>query len=321
MPACAEPNCCVSASSSKKDSTLIGCSNPACKSQFHLKCINWHAKSTEELQALAFICNSCHHFLSFLGNIIEEKIDSAFGKIISKLDNLKESISAVGRRVDAIENNCTKLNERVTALETAQVSNTHINQTLSITALEDKLANLENKVDASLARADKISCEPPSSYVKKDLTPSSKSNPELKYQILISGMPEAECPDKLQRIERDANLVHDMTNFLSLNKPPIREVHRVGKFNNNSQRTRHLIVTFQSVWEVNKILAAASNLKNYKHKIFVRRVLTEAERTIEKKILRKRWELIQSGINRADLKIKNLKLYQEGSEVSIESCT
>ena len=80
----------------------------------------------------------------------------------------------------------------------------------------------------------------------------------------------------------------------------INDCARVGKFVENSPTHRKLIVRFNSVWHVRKIIANAHKLKDNPDKIFISPDLSDNDRIIEKNLLKKRWELIQSGVNRKD---------------------
>ena len=90
---------------------------------------------------------------------------------------------------------------------------------------------------------------------------------------------------------------------------------RMGRYKTENERPRSLVVTLTSVWDKNKIIQNSHLLKTYKNKIFISSELTSTERIVERKLLKKRWELIQSGVARKDLKIRNLKLYKQNELV------
>ena len=60
-------------------------------------------------------------------------------------------------------------------------------------------------------------------------------------------------------------------------------------------------------------------LRNHAYPVFICKSLTEDEEAIGKRLLKKRWHMIQSNIPREELKIRNLKLYHTDMEVPLET--
>ena len=93
---------------------------------------------------------------------------------------------------------------------------------------------------------------------------------------------------------------------------------RVGKLQNGEQKQkrRTLIVKFRSECEVKRILARASKLRHYGKKVFISPELTEEELQIERKLLAKRYQLIQNGtFTKERVRVRNCKLLLDGKEL------
>ena len=150
---------------------------------------------------------------------------------------------------------------------------------------------------------------------------SSRDNESLvKYRIRITGVPEAPSDVKFserQNTERES--VINLLNFINVKNCSMTDCFRLGKFNPENKHPRTLLVTFSSVWDRSKILQSCSLLKNYKYTVFVSPELSSKDKIVHKAILKKRWQLIQSGTDRNQLKIRNLKLFKDNVEVDIES--
>ena len=80
-----------------------------------------------------------------------------------------------------------------------------------------------------------------------------------------------------------------------------------------------MIVSLSSVCDRNMVLQAANTLSSFEKHVFATPALSHAEVVLEKKLLKKRWELISSGEQRKDIKIRNLKLFLKREQVSIDS--
>ena len=79
-----------------------------------------------------------------------------------------------------------------------------------------------------------------------------------------------------------------------------------------------MVVTLNNARDVRKILSKAHELKNFPEKrIFSSKSLTFDERQVETTLLFKRTKLIDSGIQRQQLKIRNPKLYKDENEIQI----
>ena len=145
---------------------------------------------------------------------------------------------------------------------------------------------------------------------------SDHNDLQAKYRIRIAGVPEVSSTFKTnERLEYERNYIQDIFNFMGLSTVSTADSFRMGRYKTENERPRSLVVTLTSVWDKNKIIQNSHLLKTYKNKIFISSELTSTEKIVERKLLKKRWELIQSGVARRDLKIRNLKLYKQNELV------
>ena len=101
-------------------------------------------------------------------------------------------------------------------------------------------------------------------------------------------------------------------------QPTITNMKRLGKFNAQRKRPRTILVTFSNAWDARLLLAKAHLLKDLDEAV-ISKALSTQEIEIENKILKKRHELIESGIDHTELKIRSLKLHHKGEKVNIEN--
>ena len=98
----------------------------------------------------------------------------------------------------------------------------------------------------------------------------------------------------------------------------ISECRRLGK--NDKDKSRPILVTFKNVWDKRICFSQALKSQLYKSdKILVLPELSPEDKIIEKKLLAKRYDLINNeGVDKKHLKIRGLKLYNDNQLVSID---
>ena len=78
---------------------------------------------------------------------------------------------------------------------------------------------------------------------------------------------------------------------------------------------RPLLVTCNS-WFLRKCLAKSYELQDYKHRIYFKKYLTSSERSVEKKLLPKRYELLQGDeYERKQFRNRKLELFYNGVKI------
>jgi len=310
MAKCAEPNCYG------KSEKLINCCAPFCDLQFHLSCANLKGIKKSEINNLYFLCNKCNEFVTYSNSALQNKLDAFQNEIktllspinckLEKIESdLKSSILAISDRVDKLEQN--NLDNQI------NLSNT-VKTIKSIeTKIDAEVADLKNKIshlNEKLTHFNSNQC------IVDDSKTLIKNNEMIKYKVKICGIPEA--PSDLKHGERqeyEKSSINKIFEFIQLNNITLTDSFRLGKFNKDNKRPRSIIATVSSVWDRNKILQNAFLLKDYSPSTFISPALSQADRILEKKILKKRFELINSGVDKKELKIRNLKLYKGKEEV------
>lgn len=172
-----------------------------------------------------------------------------------------------------------------------------------------------------------VNPSPPSSSAVNSSPPSSSVVPNSenhvnsyqqrdydtrKFNVVVYGVHE--CKEGLHYNQR---LMSDMNNISSLlstnpklNVPTssIKDCHRLGKYVSTSDRPRPILVRLNSCPVVMSILANRSSFAPFT----VKQDLTPQERTREKILLKERWNLCCSGVNKSSIKIKGNCLFVNG---------
>ena len=120
----------------------------------------------------------------------------------------------------------------------------------------------------------------------------------------------------MEKMLDDKKQTQSILEYLNLGNLCIKDLFRSGYVQGGKPRI--LIIEFLTVWDARLVLTKAASMKNYHlPNIFINKQLNEKEKIIEKSILKHRYELILQGVPKMSLKIRNLKLYRDGSEVKI----
>ena len=152
------------------------------------------------------------------------------------------------------------------------------------------------------------STEPPS--VISPQVPKSKSTKvhDRKFNLIIYGIDEhPQGMSKWERLASDVNRAADVLSGLdvTVTTQSIRDCFRLGKFNKDS-RPRPLLTKLTRTADVVSILSKRSVLQP---PFIIKPDLSPDQRAKEKILLRERWSLIQSGVSRKSIKIRNECLY------------
>ena len=136
-------------------------------------------------------------------------------------------------------------------------------------------------------------------------------------QLKVIGVPENDKKSIVDRQLTDKSSVDTIAKDLGLTQHKIVECRRLGKY--DKEKCRPLLVTFNSVWDARLCRSKAIQHNVYKERnVLILPELSAADKIIEKKILKKRFELLQSNTDRKRLKIRNLKLYLDDQEVTLD---
>ena len=197
-----------------------------------------------------------------------------------------------------------------------------------LSTLQDKVVALSNKLK-EVVPSSSVSpgANNPTTLTVSQTTPSrsseiagsrtvSRASPrkERKFNVVFSGL--AECPSgtpRSTRLSQDLDKVKDvLSNHCNLPSSchQIRDCLRLGRYNSERSYPRPLLVTFSRVFDVQAVLSKRGSLSD---SIAVKPDLSAEERAIEGILLRERWALIQSGVQKNSIKIRNSGLFVDGT--------
>ena len=124
---------------------------------------------------------------------------------------------------------------------------------------------------------------------------------------MIHGIEESSS--NISRINRSQSELEKIVSVLpSVNPTSIKDFHCLGKFKKNQDRPRPIIIIVKFL----RILDAAavlSNLDKISSPFSVKPDMTPEQRSIESKLLKERYNLIQQGFSRRNIKTRNSRLY------------
>jgi len=323
---CADPKCNLEATSNKGDKQTITCASPFCKSQFHLHCVGLKGK---KVSSLYFLCTACNDYINYSQAPINDRLDKLELQITNFTTKINEKITSLESEILLVKTNMhSKLQTASESIATnenniekfsADLKNMGETLTLKINRFEEKLKAFEIEKPQEINKEVANKCTDPTQE-KIQINNTSHKNPTLKYQLRLSGVPE--MSSDLSYVERQTsehNYVLKVLDYLEKRNCKITDCYRLGKFNKDRKRPRSLLLTFSSVWDRNMVLQSAKSLSSFKDKIFLSPALSPAELEVEKKILRKRWQLLNEGVEKKNIKIRSLKLLVDGKEIDVNS--
>ena len=138
---------------------------------------------------------------------------------------------------------------------------------------------------------------------------------KVKFGIRINGVPEPSNQKLHDRMDTDIQAVRKVMEYLGepVNEP-ITGSLRLGKYRSDATRPIILLVRFKNPWLVRKLPAKSYILKDYSDRVYLSRELTVDEKKLESRILFERYKLVETGISKDRLRVRDLKLYLDGKE-------
>ena len=185
---------------------------------------------------------------------------------------------------------------------------------LKSSRLETQLTPASTSTSTSQAAASKMTTE--AAYSSREFDTHSTSHAshssESKFNVVLFGVQE--CPSgmsKSARFESDlSNTVGVLSSIDSSIQPQsIRDCFRLGKFSPRASRPRPILIKFVRAPDVVSILSKKRNLS---HPYSIKPDMPRDQRQQESVLLRERWNLIQSGVDRKNIRIKGNSLYVNG---------
>jgi len=186
----------------------------------------------------------------------------------------------------------------------------------SITELQTQLFELKRKLEATQQAPSK---QPSKAHTPLPSTSATKemheiysqraSNTERKFNLVVYGIPE--CSQKTNRQLRTKQDLENVIEALSkadeeIETNDIKDLYRLGKYNSNRERPRPLLIKFLRSSTVLNMLSSKNKLEA---PIYIKPDLNPLERQKERLILKERRALIDKGIERRNIKIRNDSLY------------
>ena len=136
-----------------------------------------------------------------------------------------------------------------------------------------------------------------------------------KFNLVLYGI--SECPSgtsRPERVKQDLNSTVPVLSKLNadINPTSVQECFRLGKYKNDHTRSRPILVKLNRSIDVTSVL---SNRNAIEDKSIVKPDMSPDERTKETLLLKEQWALIQSGIDKSDIKIKSFSIYVKGKNM------
>jgi len=141
---------------------------------------------------------------------------------------------------------------------------------------------------------------------------NATSADDRKYNLVVYGVKEcSKGTNRFTRMKLEFEQVAEILGSVdkSIGPQSIRDSFRLGKYNESSERPRPILIKLNRSYDVSNILSAKQNLPKG---LTIKPDLSPAERAVESLLMKERWQLIQSGQNRKDIKIQGKKILLKG---------
>ena len=130
-----------------------------------------------------------------------------------------------------------------------------------------------------------------------------------KFNVVIYGIDESDKgTPRHERLNQDLHKVITIVTEAKTNINPlsIRDLLRLGKYRDNSTKPRPILIRFNRAVDSTLLLSKASALPKG---IRVKPDMSQEERLVESLLLKVRWQQIENGIERKQIKIHNNKIF------------
>ena len=147
---------------------------------------------------------------------------------------------------------------------------------------------------------------------------NAANNPDdlFKRQLKIVNIDENDKPSFNERALADKSALEKISADLGVHVK-IDDCRRIGKY--DTSRKRPIIVTFNSVWDARLLRSKAIESKLYNSSgILIVPELSPADKEKERKLLKKRYDLVQCGYDKTKLRIRNLRLFHNDAEIPLD---
>lgn len=288
-------NCKTCSKPIKASETAYDC--VGCGDQFHLESVclgmsNVAINGIKELGRRAMLlCNLCveknerdKFIRSRTFNVMEEKLEN-FAQSLKKVEELETKLEQIveTKIEDSVTKSCTKIETCYAQVAAKNVPKSSINPTGAKPAPPG--------LDHDIARS-----------------------------FRIQGIPEDPTKSRDENFVRLNDEVNSTLQSLGMT-PGVTSIKRLGKFDKDRTKGRTVMVSVQNPHEVELIIA-----KSYENRqmlssrnIYILQALSKEDSMKENLCLKKRRELLNQGVDRGKLRIRNFELFNNNVKVELSS--
>ena len=146
-------------------------------------------------------------------------------------------------------------------------------------------------------------------------TPTSSLTSDRKFNLVIYGIEE--CPNGTSRPERVKHDIEKGHSVLSkvdedINANSMRDCLRLGKYKKDQGRPRPLLLKLNRAIDVISVLSNRASIED--KSIIIKPDMSPEEKQKEAILLKERWSLMQSGVNKIDTKIRSGSIFVKGKK-------
>ena len=261
-------------------------------------CGQWeHSKCAgltgDELKVLFNINTS----VKFFCKVCVSKVEVAF----KFFEDIQEKQNSIAAKMNVIEE---KLSTSVADLNSRLVQ------------FKNQLTSVASQPTAKGTQMSTVTPQSPSAMSNQPApvskSPVSNNFTDRKFNVVVYGIQEN--PTGTPRHDRTKTDMNSCVNILKkasddISELSIRDCLRLGKFNSSRIKPRPLLVKLSCAFDVVTILTNRSKIPG---NIQIKPDLNKEERLREQLLLKERWSLICSGIDKKLIKIRGATLYVEG---------
>lgn len=184
-----------------------------------------------------------------------------------------------------------------------------VSLTETITLLQSSVTKKSTSDDQQTSTFDQTANTTTDTTVTKKTNVHESPQQDRKFNVVIYGIEE--CAKGMPRHERSGLDLSNISRIITkvdenINPLSIRDLHRLGKYQEQSKRPRPILVRFNRAIDVSILLSKASSLPN---SIRIKPDLTPDERKTESILLKERWALIQKETERKAIKIRGSRIF------------
>ena len=255
-------------------------------------------------------------------------------KRICKKKNSKPQTQRMKNSLNKLCNNCVEQNERDNFIRCRTLAK--VAEKIDSLDVGEKLKNMERRlkdlVDEKIGNARKISCdkvkktyaavvavETTSEKLKGVKTDENSKSHNINKSIRLQGIPVD--PNKTK-----GEILSQQTMKLAICSIRYVRIHMSRKYKDLEnfemieKNSRAVLVTLANEHEARITLAKSREFRNnfVERNIYMLQALTKDDALKENQMLKKRRELLDGGIPKEKLKIRNLELYNDGFKVQMD---